>query len=283
MIENTNLNNDMAHPFSRRHMIMPPATVEDAAQAEGKHVGPDAAVSTVTCKSFKGIAINYDIDDCLGTNYSDFDGITAETEYVDDYGVTWYDVTNRSAVVPSSVKYIPILVWDNENFAFSSTQVPLDHAIKQSAYVQLTGSVYDSTNDNLTINSYMLFNKAESDPFDIYVINGYRFQIFGSTAKAYVKVLKVNPEDHSEILDEVASVQILDGSQSHTMIGDAGAAIKLSVTSGAGCYLVTIVTEDANSSSLYIGGLVVSQQDNSADIEVTLSSGTKTDHEVEIQ
>lgn len=35
MIENTNLNNDMAHPFSRRNMIMPPATSAQINEAEG--------------------------------------------------------------------------------------------------------------------------------------------------------------------------------------------------------------------------------------------------------
>ena len=39
MIENTNLKNDMAHAFSRRNMIMPPATVEQAMDAEGIEAG----------------------------------------------------------------------------------------------------------------------------------------------------------------------------------------------------------------------------------------------------
>lgn len=283
MIENTNLKNDMAHAFSRRNMIMPPVTVEDAAQAEGKHVGDDPTVSTVTCKSFKGVVTDYIIDDCLGTNFADFDGITANTEYVDDYGVTWWDVANRSANVPSSVRYLPIMVWDTEDFMLSKEQVPLDHGILDSGYVMITPSTYDASTDNLNINSYMLFDIGTADPFDIYVINGYRFQIFGTGSKGYIKVLKVNPEDHSEIIGEIASVQILDQAQSQTMLSAAGAAIKIPVTAGAGCYMVTIVTEGASSASIYAGGLIVAPQESKATVEVTLSSGAKSDHEVEIQ
>ena len=47
MIENTNLNNDMGHPFSRRHMIMPPATVEDAMDAEGIEAGTVVTIDGV--------------------------------------------------------------------------------------------------------------------------------------------------------------------------------------------------------------------------------------------
>lgn len=60
MIENTNLKNDMAHPFSRRNMIMPPASVEQAMDAEGivegsvvtidgeKYTDPTLDLETVT-------------------------------------------------------------------------------------------------------------------------------------------------------------------------------------------------------------------------------------------
>lgn len=283
MIENTNLKNDMAHPFSRRNMIMPPVTVEDAADAEGKHVGPASTVSDVTCKSFKGAAINYEIEDCLGITYTDFDGITGGTEYEDDYGVTWFDTANRTISVYSNDAYQPLLIWDTENFVPTTEQVPVAKAVRQMTYVQATASIYDSSTDKLTINSYMLFNHDESDPFNIYVINGYRWQTFGNTAKGYIKVLKVNPEDHSEIIDEVASVQILDGATSHTMISANGSTVKIPITDGAGCYLVTFVTEGASSASMYMGGLIVAPQESKATVEVTLSSGGKSDHEVEIQ
>lgn len=281
MIENTNLKNDLGHPFSRRHMIMPPATVEDAAQAEGKHVGDDPTVSSVVGKSFKGVAINYEIEDCLGITYTDFDGIIGGSEYVDDYGVTWYDKANQSIFIYGTDAYTPLLVWDTENFALTTEQVPVKKAVRQMTRVTATASIYNSATDQLTINSYMLFDHAGSDPFDLYIINGYRWQTYGNTSKGYVKVLKVNPEDHSEIIDEVASIQILDGATSHAMIQANGATLKIPITAGAGSYLVTFATEDANSSSMYMGGLIVAPQKNTATVEVTLSSGTKSDHEAE--
>lgn len=47
MIENTNLKNDMAHAFSRRNMIMPPASVEQAMDAEGIEAGTVVTIDGV--------------------------------------------------------------------------------------------------------------------------------------------------------------------------------------------------------------------------------------------
>lgn len=280
MIENTNLKNDMAHAFSRRNMIMPPATVEDAAQAEGKHVGDDPTVTAVTGKDFKGVAINYEIEDCLGITYTDFDGITGGKEYVDDYGVTWFDKADQSIFIYSSESYTPLLVWDTENFALTTEQVPVKKAVKQMTRVTATASTIDPSTDKLTINSYMLFNHVGSDPFTLYIINGYRWQVYGNTSEGYVKVLKVNPEDHSEIISEVASIQILDGAASHNMVSANGATLKIPITAGAGCYLVTFATKNSSSASMYMGGIIVAPQKSTATAEVTLSSGTKSEHEV---